>query len=156
MHMSFYKCVHEQCRQYRRAHRREKRETAHVVTCSRICRPDKPFTGKEVVYYEAKCHRPCDNRQQVYDGRPTAHLAGNQGKGGKDKPLSINDNAMGIEPVAHTYIGTAITSTASIDNNGVEPSTEKNPAGTYTVINAAINSPMTSHPPILPTKSINP
>ncbi len=47
-----------------------------------------------------------------------------------DKPFITNDKAIGIEPVAHTYIGMAITSTAIIDRIGFCPRTEKKSAGT--------------------------
>lgn len=33
-------------------------------------------------------------------------------------PLSISERAIGMEPVEHTYIGTATITTAIIDNNG--------------------------------------
>ena len=35
-----------------------------------------------------------------------------------DKPLSISDKAIGIDPVAQTYIGTATSTTASIAKTG--------------------------------------
>ena len=73
-----------------------------------------------------------------------------------DSPLIISDKAMGMEPVAHTYMGMAITSTVTIDNKGLLPMTAKKSAGTYTVISAAMTRPATSQPPMLPTRSMNP
>ena len=73
-----------------------------------------------------------------------------------ESPLSTKERAMGMEPVAQTYIGMAIISTAIMESNGRLPNTEKKSAGTYTVIRAAIISPVTSQPPMLPTKSMNP
>ena len=73
-----------------------------------------------------------------------------------ESPLSTSDRAMGIEPVAQTYIGTAMTSTAIIDSSGLSPSAEKKSAGTYTVMIAAMMSPATSQPPMLPTRSMKP
>lgn len=47
-----------------------------------------------------------------------------------DKPFSIRDKAIGIDPVAHTYIGIAITNTVIMEKRGLLPSTEKKSAGT--------------------------
>lgn len=42
-----------------------------------------------------------------------------------DSPFMTNDMAIGIEPVAHTYMGMATISTAIMDNTGFRPNTEK-------------------------------
>lgn len=73
-----------------------------------------------------------------------------------ERPFIIKDKAIGMEPVAQTYIGIAIIRTAIIENIGLLPTTEKKSAGTYTVISAAIISPPVSHPPMLPTRSMYP
>ncbi len=71
-------------------------------------------------------------------------------------PFKTRDIAMGMEPVAQTYIGTATTIIASIASNGRSLSDTRNWSGTYTVISAATTNPMTSHLPTLATMSTNP
>ncbi len=73
-----------------------------------------------------------------------------------ESPLSISDIAMGIEPVAHTYIGTATATTASIASSGCSLRLRKRLSGTNTVIKAATTRPITSHLPTLATMSTSP
>ena len=61
------------------------------------------------------------------------------------KPLSINATAMGMEPVAHRYIGIAHTSTSNMLNRGLSAKDMKKLSGTNTVISPATIRPMMSH-----------
>ena len=72
------------------------------------------------------------------------------------RPLSISDNAIGIEPVAQIYIGTATATITSMASSGYALRERKRVSGTATVIMAAITSPITSHLPTDPTMSTMP
>ena len=71
-------------------------------------------------------------------------------------PLSISERAIGIEPVAQTYIGTDSASTTSILSRGYCAKAAKKSSGTHTVIRVATTSPITSHRPMLFIMSIKP
>ena len=68
-----------------------------------------------------------------------------------DRPLSISESAIGIDPVAQTYIGIAMATTASIANKGRSPRAARKFSGTNMVIRAAITRPIISHLPMLAT-----
>ena len=65
-----------------------------------------------------------------------------------DNPLSINAAAIGMEPVAHTYIGTDTASTISMVNRGLSLKYKKKSSGTNTVIKPATTKPIISHLPM--------
>lgn len=71
-----------------------------------------------------------------------------------DKPLSIKAAAIGMLPVEHTYIGTAINKTINIVTMEGRLRFVKNESGTNIVINVPIINPITNHLPIFCTKSI--
>lgn len=70
--------------------------------------------------------------------------------------MSISDIAMGIDPVAHTYIGTATATITSMASRGYSARLRKSESGTATVITAATTSPITSHLPTDATISVRP
>jgi len=72
------------------------------------------------------------------------------------RPFSISDRAMGMEPVAQIYMGTAITTTASMASRGYRARPTKRSSGTNTVMRAAMISPITSHLPMLSTMLMKP
>ena len=63
-------------------------------------------------------------------------------------PFNIRATAMGIEPVAHKYIGMESNKTINILTSVFSLKTEKKSAGTNRVIKAAKTKPKTSHLPI--------
>ena len=65
-----------------------------------------------------------------------------------DSPLSMRAAAMGIEPVAHRYMGADSTSITSMLSKGTSLKRVKKSSGTATVITAAMTSPMTIHLPM--------
>ena len=68
-----------------------------------------------------------------------------------ERPLSISERAMGIDPVAQTYIGTAMATIASMARSGRSPSASKKFSGTKRVMSAAMMRPTISHLPMLAT-----
>ena len=67
------------------------------------------------------------------------------------RPLAISDTAMGMEPVAQTYMGMATASTKSILSSLYSCSAASHSLGTVTVMSAAMSRPVTNH---LPTSCI--
>ena len=65
-----------------------------------------------------------------------------------DKPLSINAAAIGIEPMAQTYIGIATIKTINIVTIEGSFKSAKNESGRNTVINVLIIKPITNHLPM--------
>ncbi len=72
------------------------------------------------------------------------------------RPLSISDIAIGIDPVAHTYMGTATSIMTPIARRGYRLRLKNSWSGTSTVIRAAMTRPITSHLPTLATISTSP
>ena len=73
-----------------------------------------------------------------------------------DNPLSMSAAAMGIDPVAHRYIGTDRASTSNMLAKGNSLKAAKKSSGRKTVMNPAIASPTTSQRPMSCTISTNP
>lgn len=65
-----------------------------------------------------------------------------------ERPFSIKATAIGIDPVAHKYIGIANTKTRSMLSSGLSEKMAKNESGTKTVISPATTNPIRSHLPI--------
>ena len=65
-------------------------------------------------------------------------------------PLSISATAIGMLPVAQTYIGIAIARTSSIEAKVLPWNMLNQDSGTRTVINPATSRPMASHFPMSP------
>ena len=63
-------------------------------------------------------------------------------------PFSIRATAMGIEPVAHRYIGMDMASTSSIEASVLSRKSVKALSGKASVITAATTMPTTSHLPM--------
>ena len=64
------------------------------------------------------------------------------------RPFIIKATAMGMEPVAQTYIGMLMASTKSMDSHVLSAKIAKNSCGTKTVISPAMTRPITSHLPM--------
>ena len=83
------------------------------------------------------------------DAKFTAGPAINKTKAAPgDKPFSIRATAIGIEPVAHKYIGKAKSNTNSILSRELSANKAKNSFGTATVIIPATTRPIIRYLPI--------
>lgn len=70
-----------------------------------------------------------------------------------DRPFIIKAVAIGIEPMAHTYMGIATNKTINMVIKGGRLREVKNESGTNTVIKAPIIKPKVSHFPMFCIKS---
>ena len=71
-------------------------------------------------------------------------------------PFNISAAAMGMEPVAQTYIGMANSKTANISSNGLSAKETSQDSGNATEISAAITKPVIMCPPMSCIISTNP
>lgn len=65
-----------------------------------------------------------------------------------ERPFSIRATAIGMEPVAHRYMGIAKTNTVSMLRNGLSANMVNRLSGTTMVISPAIINPITNHLPM--------
>ena len=133
--------IRQKQHKYAGAYSGEDAETVSVSTESVYMSEVEPLRGQQIVDGQTEGYAANDYRRQVYSSaglRPISReISVNDAKLAAgpaisntravpgDRPFSISDMAIGIEPVAHTYMGMAITSTAIIENMGVLPRAEK-------------------------------